>query len=261
MQDGKLTPQEGEGVPKNFPFYEDLTTVPHSPHEKEKDSEECVAANHAEKTDALPLPEIQGTETQDDTTDTTSTKPDSFEIPAQISKDEALHPDNQNIGNLQDTKANLPKTAFFGKFILIVGITSCVVILFTVLINKTRQEKFHMIEMKNVLERQMKQFEMDNSRLEKEYVALKNDPVRIEKEAREQLGFVNPDEIIYPRYNFRIKHMVKPEPAEGPPGGWKDFIFEGQIRWQIPALLILITSALYLISYHYEYRKLHKSNR
>ena len=153
------------------------------------------------------------------------------------------------------------KNKYFGKFVLMVFVTVCVVILFSSIINKTRQQRFRILEAKKALEKQTVQLEAENFKLEKEYSALKNDPVRVEKEAREQFGFIRPDEILYPRYNFLIKNITKKEPTKiVSQNRWKVFLFEGPLPWQFPALIILIATAYYLISYHYEYRRLYKSN-
>jgi cell division protein FtsL len=171
-------------------------------------------------------------------------------------------PKDKDVNNAKDFKGHLQKNGYFGKFILLIGITSSMVILFTSLINKARQERFQMVEIKKALDVKTHHLETNNSRLEKEYSALRNNPVRIEKEAREKLGFINPAEISYPRYNFHVKSMREKEPVkEVSQNSWKEFFFEGPIRWQFPVLIILVTTALYLISYHYEYRKLHKSNQ
>ncbi|MEP9410469.1 MAG: septum formation initiator family protein [Candidatus Brocadia sp.] len=153
------------------------------------------------------------------------------------------------------------KGSYWGKFILMVSITSCVVILFSSIISKARQERFRMLETKKVLDKHVAQLEAVNSGLEKEYSALKSDPVRIEKEAREILGYIGIDEVFYEKYNFRIRSTSKKEPVEiVPQNKWKTFLFDGPFPWQFPALIILIAAAYYLISYHYEYRKLRQSN-
>ncbi|UJS18022.1 MAG: septum formation initiator family protein [Candidatus Jettenia sp.] len=157
---------------------------------------------------------------------------------------------------------NSEKNTYFARLLLMIGITSCVVILFSSIISKVRQERYRMLEEKKTLEKQAAQLETSSSQLENEYSALKNDPIRIEKEAREQYGFIKPDEILYTKYNFRIKSITKKEPVkEVTQNRWKVFFFEGPFRWQLPALIILLATAFYIISYHYEYRKLHKSNR
>lgn len=153
------------------------------------------------------------------------------------------------------------RNPYFSKFVWMVFITACVVILFSWIISKTRQERIRMLEAKKVLEKQATRLEAENLRLENEYLALKKDPVRIEKEARELLGFTGTDEIIYKKYNFRIKSTAPIEPEKiVSRNRWKAFLFDGVFPWQFPAVVILIAVAYYSISYHYEYRKLHKSN-
>ncbi|HHT9113410.1 MAG: septum formation initiator family protein [Planctomycetes bacterium] len=162
---------------------------------------------------------------------------------------------------MQDAKIAVKKNKFFGKFVLMVFVTSCVVILFSSIITKVRQERFRMLESKTMLEKQAAQLEAENSILDREYSALKSDPVRIEQEARNQFGYIAPDEVTYSRYNFHIKGIPQKEPAKAvSQNRWKAFLFEGPFPWQFPAFIVLIASAYYLISYHCEYRKLHQSN-
>jgi cell division protein FtsB len=173
----------------------------------------------------------------------------------------ALPPLRRNAPQGSVRPASSGNNNYFAKFILMVFVTSCIVILFSSIISKTRQERIRILEAKKMLEKQAARLEEENSMLENEYSALKNDPVRIEKEARELLGYVGIDEVFYEKYNFRIKSVSKKEPAkiisQNP---WKTFLFDGPFPWQFPALIILIASAYYLISYHYEYRKLRQSN-
>lgn len=167
----------------------------------------------------------------------------------------ALPPGKTESGNLSG------KYSYWGKFVLMVSITSCVVILFSSIISKTRQERIQILETKKVLEKQAARLEAENAQLENEYSALKNDPVRIEKEARELLGYIGTDEVFYEKYNFRIRSTSKKEPVKiVSQNKWKTFLFDGPFPWQFPALIILIAAAYYLISYHYEYRKLRQSN-
>jgi len=162
---------------------------------------------------------------------------------------------------MQDAKIAVKKKKYFGKFVLMVFVTSCVVILFSSIITKVRQERFHMQESKTMLEKQAARLEGENSILDREYSALKSDPVRIEQEARNQFGYISPDEVTYSKYNFHIKSTTKKEPAKVvSQNRWKAFLFECPFPWQFPALIVLIAAAYYLISYHCEYRKLHQSN-
>lgn len=154
------------------------------------------------------------------------------------------------------------KPFYFGKYILITLITSFVVILFSYIITHARQERFRMLETKRILERQVVQLRLENDRLENEHSSLQKDPLRIEKEAREQLGYFAPGEVSYDKYRFNIKSVPMKKPvAATAPNRWKSFIFDGSFPWQFPAMIILVTAAYYLITYYYEYRKLYKSNR
>ncbi len=183
--------------------------------------------------------------------------------------------DNDDSGNCTSPFLNSPETQcsqggnegysvrkkYFGKFVLMVFITSCVVILFSSIITKTRQERIRMLETKKILDNHASRLETENFRLGNEYAALKNDPVRIEKEARELLGYTGADEVFYKKYNFRIKSIAKNEPVKiASRNRWKIFLFDGLFPWQFPATIILIAAAYYLISYHHEYRKLRQSN-
>src|SRR5574337_506681 len=63
------------------------------------------------------------------------------------------------------------RNKYFGKFVLMVFVTSCVVILFSSIINKTRQERIHMLEAKKLLEKQASELGVENVRLGNEYSA------------------------------------------------------------------------------------------
>jgi len=157
----------------------------------------------------------------------------------------------------QEKSGKAGSSDYFGKFILMVFITACVVILFSSMISRTRQEKFRMAGTKKLLERETARLQAETGRLEGEFTALKGDSVRIEKEARKRFGYVGSEEITYPRYNFYVKNVIKREPVKASfQNRWKAFLFEGPFPWQFPALIILFSSAYYLISYHYEHRKI-----
>ncbi len=151
----------------------------------------------------------------------------------------------------------LKEKKYFGKFVLMVFVTSCVVVLFSAIISKTRQERISLLESRKILEKQSVRLEAENSRLAHEYDALKSDPVRIEKEARNRFGYMGTEEVAYPRYDFRVTSAIPKETENATPKNpWVAFLFDGAFPWQVPALIILISSAYYLVSYHYEYRKL-----
>jgi cell division protein FtsB len=203
---------------------------------------------------AIPLL-LQGIEAQNNKPGEPATKTHFFEVHADASKDGILHVDqNDNY----TTNSTMRKKRYLGKFMLLVCITSCVAILFSSLINKSRQDRFLMMKTKNALEKQFEQLQSENLILEKEYAGLKQDPVRIEKEARDNFDFIAPGEILYPRYNFTMRSIAKKETIkEAPQNSLKAFLFDGPFPWQFPALIILFSMAYYLLSFHYEYRKLH----
>ena len=58
------------------------------------------------------------------------------------------------------------------------------------------------------LEREVEQLQMENDRLSKQIESLKSDPKAIEKEAREQLRYARPGEVVY-----TLPSQSKPEPA------------------------------------------------
>jgi len=157
-------------------------------------------------------------------------------------------------------KSQKSENAYFGKYILITLITSCVVILFSSAITKVRQERFRMLETKKRLEEQVALLREKNTKLENDHTYLKDNPLRIEKEAREELGYLAPGEVVYEKYHFAINSPAKAKPETViTENRWKRFLFDGPFPWQFPTLIILVASAYYLISYHYEYKKLHKS--
>ena len=65
------------------------------------------------------------------------------------------------------------RNKYFCKFVLMVFVTSCVVILFSSVISKVRQDRFRMLESKTMLEKQAAQLEAENSILDREYSAFK----------------------------------------------------------------------------------------
>jgi cell division protein FtsL len=177
----------------------------------------------------------------------------------------------RNIGSIsvasaaKEKKGNILKEKYYsGRLVFMLILTSCIVITFSSIITKTRHDRLRMAMTKTRLGEIVAQLEKDSSFLNREQFALKSDSVRIEKEAREQLGYINPDEIIYERYNFHIKSVSPKEPSQTTiQNHWercRSFIFDGLFPWQVPALIILFSAAYYVISYHYEYRKLHRPN-
>ena len=83
---------------------------------------------------------------------------------------------------------------------------------------------------KVLLEKQTARLQAETNRLGDEFTALKGDSGRVEKEARERFGYLGVDEIIYPRYNFHVKNIMKREPVTlSLKNRWKAFLFDGPV--------------------------------
>ncbi len=253
MHDEKITTQEDDN--SHILSHEELgNSSPPAKNEQDTITESPDESKHIPLYTPLLL---QGIEAQNNnnTPAEPAPKPQFFEVHADASKDGILHA-GQN--DTDTTKGIVRKKRYLGKFMLLVCITSCVAMLFSSLINKSRQDRFHMMKTKNALEKQCEQLQSENLILEKEYAGLKQDPVRIEKEALDNFDFIAPGEILYPRYNFTMRSIAKKEVLrEAPQNRLKAFFIDGPFPWQFPALIILFSMAYYLISFHYEYRKLH----
>jgi len=92
-----------------------------------------------------------------------------------------------------------------------------------------------------------------NDRLKKENKALVNDPIQVEREARDNYGYTKDGEITYKKYKFNISEPENDKaemPAES--GGLEAFLFEGPFPWQVPLGLILIATLFLLLTYKYE---------
>ena len=96
-------------------------------------------------------------------------------------------------------------------------------------------------------------FRKENERLKKESKALINDPIQIEREARDNYGYTKEGEVTYKKYKFNIE-----EPENGKAGrltkygGLEAFLFEGPFPWQVPLGMIVIATLFLLFSYKYE---------
>lgn len=64
------------------------------------------------------------------------------------------------------------------------------------------------------LQQEIKEMDQDNRRLDSEIKALKSDPKAIEKEAREQLRYAKPGEVIYLLPEQPASHPAQPQQPE-----------------------------------------------
>ncbi len=96
-------------------------------------------------------------------------------------------------------------------------------------------------------------FKKKNYELEKENDGLINDPIQVEREARESLGYIKPGETTYRKYKFSISEPENEGPRQSSILSRIDsFLFEGPFPWQVPLGIIAIAMIFLLVSYRYE---------
>jgi cell division protein FtsB len=91
------------------------------------------------------------------------------------------------------------------SLIITIGIGVALVAFLSYTILKRHKEHSTLLSRQEKHERQFTHLKKRNHWLRKEKAALLSDPVRIEKEARSQLGYTRPEEIPYKKYKFNIK--------------------------------------------------------
>lgn len=136
------------------------------------------------------------------------------------------------------------------KFLIIMGITIAIVVFFTNLISKRQEERVKMLSKARSLSAEVERLEVGNSRLHRLHNALLTDPVEIERYARNNLNYLAPGEKVYKRYNFKIMTDDK-EIKEKAISPFMKSLLEGIFPWQIPALILLISSIVFYVSYSF----------
>ncbi len=144
------------------------------------------------------------------------------------------------------------------RFLFTFSIVASIVIIFSFVVTQKREERRALEVEQKELTRKVEYLKKETERLKKENIALVNDPIQIEREAREHYGYTKPGETTYKKYKFNIS-----EPEDGNTGnptetsGLESFLFEGSFPWQVPLGLIVIATAFLLFSYKYERKSLH----
>jgi cell division protein FtsB len=139
------------------------------------------------------------------------------------------------------------------RFLFTFSVVISIIIIFSVIVTQKREERRALEVKQRVLTEKVDYLRGRNDRLKKENKALVNDPIQVEREARDNYGYTKDGEITYKKYKFNIS---KPEndkaemPAES--GGLEAFLFEGPFPWQVPLGLILIATLFLLVTYKYE---------
>ena len=145
------------------------------------------------------------------------------------------------------------------RFLFTFSIVASIIIVFSVIVTQKREERRAFEAKQRFLAEKVYSLRKENERLKKENKALVNDPIQVEREARDNYRYTKEGEVTYKKYKFNIS---KPEngkderPAES--GGLEAFLFEGPFPWQVPLGLILIATLFLLFSYRYESKSLHR---
>ncbi len=139
------------------------------------------------------------------------------------------------------------------RFLITFCIVVSLVIVFSAIVTQKREKRRNLESELKALSEEVTSAKKRNSALRQETEVIVNDPIQIERVAREDFGYVKPGEIIYKRYQFEIS-----EPKEEPVNKRSllsrldSFLFDGPFPWQVPLGLISIASIFLLVSYRYE---------
>ena len=139
------------------------------------------------------------------------------------------------------------------RFLFTFSIVASIIIIFSVIVTQKREERRALEAEQRVLAEKVDYFRKENERLKKESKALINDPIQIEREARDNYGYTKEGEVTYKKYKFNI---AEPENDKAgrltKSGGLEAFLFEGPFPWQVPLGMIVIATLFLLFSYKYE---------
>ncbi len=145
------------------------------------------------------------------------------------------------------------------RFLFTFSIITSIIIIFSFIVTQKREERRILEVRQKELTRKVDYLGKETDRLKKENIALVNDPIQIEREARDNYGYTKPGETTYKKHKFNIS---KPESDKAgksiETSGLESFLFEGHFPWQVPLGLIVIATAFLLISYKYERKSLHR---
>ena len=139
------------------------------------------------------------------------------------------------------------------RFLFTFSVVISIIIIFSVIVTQKREERRALEVKQRVLTEKVDYLRGKNDRLKKENKALVNDPIQVEREARDNYGYTKDGEITYKKYKFNISEPENDKaemPAES--GVLEAFLFEGPFPWQVPLGLILIATLFLLVTYKYE---------
>jgi len=149
----------------------------------------------------------------------------------------------------------------FISFIVPLVLAMAVIVSFSIVIAKKRSEMKTALAKKRVLQKELALLSKKNIELHELRDALVYDPVQVEKEAREQLGYGKPEEKSYKTYNFRVVDGTtddEPQPDDESTGIEDSFIKKIGLSGIFILIIISAIGAFYG-TYWYEskYRRIH----
>ena len=139
------------------------------------------------------------------------------------------------------------------RFLFTFSIVTSIIIIFSVIVTQKREERRALEATQKVLAEKVDSLRKENERLKEENKALVNDPIQVEREARDNYGYTKEGETTYKKYKFNISEPENDKikrPTES--GGLEAFLFEGPFPWQVPLGMIAIATLFLLLSYKYE---------
>ena len=140
------------------------------------------------------------------------------------------------------------------KVLMFMGLTIAILVFFTNSISKKQQERNFMSGKKDKLELEVEKLQETNEKLSRQHFSLLTDPIAIERYARENLNYVAPGEKVFDTKNFKV--LPKDDISENKElKGREKRIWADGFPWQLPAIIILISTLVFYITYCFENHK------
>lgn len=149
----------------------------------------------------------------------------------------------------------------FVSFIIPLVLAMTVIVCFSIVIAKKRSEMKMALTKERALEKELSLLSKKNMELHELRDALVYDPVQVEKEAREQLGYGKSEEKSYKTYNFRVVDgtaIAEPQP-DGESMDIEDSFIKKIGLFGIFILIIISAIGAFYGTHWYEskYRRIH----
>ncbi len=139
------------------------------------------------------------------------------------------------------------------RFLFTFSIVVSIIMIFSVIVTQKREERRSLEAKQRALAENVESLREENERLKKENKALVNDPIQVEREARDNYGYTKEGEVTYKKYKFNITGP-KNEKTEKLTNSdvLEEFLFKGPFPWQVPLGLIMVATLFLLFTYKYE---------